>query len=206
MSDIFPVFHKLLSRTDREALLKQKGIVIWMTGLSASGKTTLAIGLEKALHQMGHLCYVLDGDNVRTGINNNLKFSEEDRKENIRRVAEVSKLFVQCGVITINSFVSPTNNLRDMAKSIIGAEDFKLVYVNTPIEVCEQRDSKGLYAKARRGEIKDFTGINAPFDTPISPDLEIKTDQHSFEENLKVLVEFVVPKIQWHTDDTDLTD
>ncbi len=196
MSDIFPVFHKLLSRADRETLLKQKGIVIWMTGLSASGKTTLAIGLEKALHQMGHLCYVLDGDNVRTGINNNLRFSEEDRKENIRRVAEVSKLFVQCGVITINSFVSPTNDLRDMAKSIIGADDFKLVYVNTPIEVCEQRDSKGLYAKARRGEIKDFTGINAPFDTPISPDLEIKTDQHTFEENLKVLVEFVVPKIK----------
>ncbi|HTA26406.1 MAG TPA: adenylyl-sulfate kinase [Bacteroidia bacterium] len=197
MSDIFPVFHKLLGRADRETLLKQKGIVIWMTGLSASGKTTLAIGLEKALHQMGHLCYVLDGDNVRTGINNNLRFSEEDRKENIRRVAEVSKLFVQCGVITINSFVSPTNDLRDMAKTIIGADDFKLVYVNTPIEVCEQRDSKGLYAKARRGEIKDFTGINAPFDTPISPDLEIKTDQHTFEENLKVLVEFVVPRIQW---------
>ncbi len=196
MSDIFPVFHKLLGRSERETLLKQKGIVIWMTGLSASGKTTLAIGLEKTLHQMGHLCYVLDGDNVRTGINNNLKFSEEDRKENIRRVAEVSKLFVQCGVITINSFVSPTNELRDMAKSIIGADDFKLVYVNTPIEVCEQRDSKGLYAKARRGEIKDFTGINAPFDTPISPDLEIKTDQHTFEENLKVLVDFVVPKIK----------
>ena len=196
MKDIFPVFHKLLGRADRETLLKQKGIVIWMTGLSASGKTTLAIGLEKALHEKGFLCYVLDGDNVRTGINNNLRFSEEDRKENIRRIAEVSKLFVQCGVITINSFVSPTNDLRDMAKNIIGPDDFKLVYVNTPIEVCEQRDSKGLYAKARRGEIKDFTGINAPFDTPISPDLEIKTDQHTFEENLKVLVEFVEPLIE----------
>lgn len=191
MKDIFPVFHKLLGRRDREALLKQKGIVIWMTGLSASGKTTLAIGLEKALHEKGFLCYVLDGDNVRTGINNNLKFSEEDRKENIRRVAEVSKILVQCGVITINCFVSPTNDLRDMAKSIIGADDFKLVYVNTPIEVCEQRDSKGLYAKARRGEIKDFTGINAPFDEPVSPALEIKTSEHTFEENLKVLVDFV---------------
>ncbi len=196
MSDIFPVFHKLLGRSDREALLKQKGIVIWMTGLSASGKTTLAIGLEKALHEKGFLCYVLDGDNVRTGINNNLRFSEEDRKENIRRIAEVSKLFVQCGVITINSFVSPTNDLRDMAKNIIGPDDFKLVYVNTPIEICEQRDSKGLYAKARKGEIKDFTGINAPFDTPISPDLEIKTDQHTFEENLKVLLGFVLPKVR----------
>ena len=191
MKDIFPVFHKLLARSDREALLKQKGIVIWMTGLSASGKTTLAIGLEKALHEKGFLCYVLDGDNVRTGINNNLRFSEEDRKENIRRVAEVSKILVQCGVITINSFVSPTNELRNLAKSIIGENDFKLVYVNTSIEVCEQRDTKGLYAKARKGEIKDFTGINAPFEEPVSPDLEIKTEQHSFEDNLKMLVEFV---------------
>jgi adenylylsulfate kinase len=194
--NIYPVFHKLLDRSDREALLKQKGIVIWMTGLSASGKTTLAIGLERALHAKGFLCYVLDGDNVRTGINNNLRFSEEDRKENIRRVAEASKLFVQCGVITINSFVSPTNELRDLAKSIIGADDFNLVFVNTPIEVCEQRDSKGLYAKARKGEIKDFTGINAPFDEPVSPDLEIKTAEHNFEENLKTLMDFVLPKIQ----------
>ena len=194
--NIFPTFHKLLARGDREALLKQKGIVIWMTGLSASGKTTLAIGLERALHEKGHLCYVLDGDNVRTGINKNLHFSEEDRKENIRRVAEVSKLFVECGVITINCFVSPTEELRNLAKSIIGENDFKLVYVNTPIEVCEQRDSKGLYAKARKGEIKDFTGINAPFEEPKSPDLEIKTEKYSFEENLKILVEFVLPKIK----------
>jgi adenylylsulfate kinase len=194
--NIFPTFHKLLARGDREALLKQKGIVIWMTGLSASGKTTLAIGLERALHEKGHLCYVLDGDNVRTGINKNLHFSEEDRKENIRRVAEVSKLFVECGVITINCFVSPMEELRNLAKSIIGENDFKLVYVNTPIEVCEQRDSKGLYAKARKGEIKDFTGINAPFEEPKSPDLEIKTEKYSFEENLKILVEFVLPKIK----------
>jgi adenylylsulfate kinase len=194
MSDIFPVFHKLLGRSDKEALLKQKGIVIWMTGLSASGKTTLAIGLEKALHEMGHLCYVLDGDNVRAGINNNLHFSEKDRKENIRRVAEVSKILLECGVITINCFVSPTEELRNLAKSIIGEDDFKLVYVNTPIEVCEQRDSKGLYAKARKGEIKDFTGVNALFEEPILPDLEIKTTDHSFEENLKTLVDFVLPK------------
>lgn len=194
--DIFPVFHKLLGRSDKEALLKQKGIVIWMTGLSASGKTTLAIGLERALNEKGLLCYVLDGDNIRSGINNNLRFSEEDRKENIRRVAEVSKLFVQCGIITINCFVSPTNELRNLAKSIIGEDDFKLVYVNTPIEICEQRDSKGLYAKARKGEIKDFTGVNAPFDEPTSPDLEIKTTQHSFEENLKTLVDFVLPKVK----------
>jgi len=196
MSDIFPVFHKLLGRSDKEALLKQNGVVIWMTGLSASGKTTLAIGLEKALHEKGHLCYVLDGDNVRTGINNNLRFSEEDRKENIRRVAEVSKILLECGVITINCFVSPTEELRNLAKTIIGEDDFKLVYVNTPIEVCEQRDSKGLYAKARKGEIKDFTGVNAPFEVPTSPDLEIKTTEHSFEENLKTLVDFMSPKIK----------
>src|SRR5579863_1285560 len=118
--NIFPIFHKLLERSDREALLKQKGIVIWMTGLSASGKTTLAAGLEKALHEQGHLCYVLDGDNIRTGINSDIHFSEEDRKENIRRVAEISKLFVQCGIITINCFISPTEELRNLAKSIIG--------------------------------------------------------------------------------------
>lgn len=194
--DIFPIFHKLLDRSQKEALLKQKGIVIWMTGLPASGKTTFAVALEKALHEKGLLCTVLDGDNMRSGINNNLNFSEEGRKENIRRVAEVSKLFLQCGVITINSFVSPTEELRNLAKSIIGEKDFKLVYVNTPIEVCETRDSKGLYAKARRGEIKDFTGVNASFETPISADLEIKTPEHSFEENLKMIVEFVLPKIK----------
>jgi adenylylsulfate kinase len=196
MSDLFPVFHKLLGRSDKEALLKQKGIVIWLTGLSASGKTTLAIGLEKSLHEKGHLCYVLDGDNVRTGINNNLKFSEEDRHENIRRVAEVSKLFVECGVITINCLISPTEELRSLAKSIIGEKDFKLVYVNTPIEICEQRDTKGLYAKARKGEIKNFTGINAPYEEPKCVDLEIKTNEHSLEENLKTLVDFVLPKIK----------
>ncbi len=170
-------------------------MVIWMTGRPASGKTTLAAGLEKALHEKGLLCYVLDGDNVRTGINNNLGFSEEDRKENIRRVAEVSKILMQCGIITINSFVSPTEELRHLARTIIGDEDFKLVYVNTPPEVCEQRDKKGLYAKARRGEIKDFTGINAPFEEPVSSGLEIKTAEHGLEENLEKLLNFVLPKV-----------
>jgi len=196
MKDIFPVFHKLLGRTEKERLLKQKAIVIWITGLPASGKTTLAIGLEKVLYEMGFLCYVLDGDNVRTGINNDLHFSAEDRKENIRRIAEVSKLFVQCGVVVINCFVSPTEELRQLAQSIIGEDDFNLVYVNTPVEICELRDSKGLYAKARKGEIKDFTGINAPFEVPASPALEIKTEQHSVDESLKILVDFVLPKVK----------
>lgn len=193
--DIFPVFHKLLGRTDRENLLKQKGIVIWITGLPASGKTTLASRLEKTLHEKGFLCYVLDGDNVRTGINKDLHFSAEDRKENIRRAAEVSKLLVQCGIITINCFVSPTEELRTLAKSIIGENDFNLVYVNTPIEVCEQRDSKGLYAKARKGEIKDFTGITSSFEEPVSPALEIKTPEHNLDENLEILTNFVLQKI-----------
>jgi adenylylsulfate kinase len=148
------------------------------------------------LYEKGFLCYVLDGDNVRMGINNDLYFSPADRKENIRRVAEVSKLFVQCGVIVINCFVSPTEELRHLAQFIIGKDDFNLVYVNTPVEICEQRDTKGLYAKARKGEINDFTGVNAPFEIPVSPALELKTEQHSVEENLKMLLEFVLPKVK----------
>lgn len=194
--EIFPVFDKLLDRAYREALLKQKGAVIWFTGLPASGKTTLGIALEKALHEKGLLCYVIDGDNVRAGINSDLGFSPEDRKENIRRVAEISKLFVQCGVIVINCFVSPTEELRHLAESIIGKDDFNLVYIDTPIEICEQRDKKGLYAKARKGELKDFTGVNAAFEVPESPSLEIKTAEHSVEENLKMLVGFVLKKAE----------
>lgn len=193
---IFPIFDKVLGRDSKEKLLKQKGMVIWMTGLSGSGKTTLAIGLEKLLYEKGYLVEVLDGDNARSGINSNLGFSEEDRKENIRRIAEISKLFVNCGIITINSFVSPSDELRDMARSIIGEKDFHLIYVNSPLEVCEKRDTKGLYAKARRGEIKNFTGISAPFDAPAKPELEIKAGEHDYEDCLKQLADFVLPKIK----------
>jgi adenylylsulfate kinase len=196
--DIFPIFDKVLDRGKKEALLKQHGIVLWMTGLSGSGKTTLAIGLEKYLYDKGHLSYVLDGDNVRAGINSDLGFSEKDRNENIRRIAEISKLVVNCGIITINSFVSPSDELRQMAKNIIGEKDFYLVYVNTPVEVCEKRDTKGLYAKARKGEIKNFTGISAPFDAPKNPDLEIDTHNRTYEQCLQQLVEFVMPKIKLH--------
>jgi adenylylsulfate kinase len=152
--------------------------------------------LEKLLYEKGYLVEVLDGDNVRSGINSNLGFSEADRKENIRRVAEISRLFVNCGIITINSFVSPTDDLRDMAEDIIGEKDFYLVYVNTSLEECEKRDTKGLYAKARKGEIKNFTGISASFDEPISPNLEINTEGHTYEECLKQLADFVLPKIK----------
>src|ERR1700761_2783381 len=189
--NIFPIFDKVLGRDKKEVLLKQRGIVIWMTGLSGSGKTTLAVGLEKYLNEKGFLTQLLDGDNVRTGINKDLGFSESDRTENIRRIAEISKLFVNCGIITINSFVSPSEELRQLAKTIIGEKDFNCVYVNTPLEICEKRDTKGLYAKARKGQIKDFTGISAPFDIPQSPALEIDSHNRSYEDCLKQLVGFV---------------
>ena len=171
--NIFPT-DKILQRADKEVLLKQKGIAVWMTGLSGSGKTTIAIALERELNKKGMLTQILDGDNIRTGLNNNLGFSDVDRNENIRRIAEATKLFVNCGIITICCFVSPTEEIRNNAKKIIGANDFVEVFINTPIEVCEKRDIKGLYAKARKGEIKDFTGVNAPFDIPKNADIEIK--------------------------------
>ena len=193
--NIYPIFEKMLQRKDREALLKQKGIMIWFTGLSGSGKSTLAIALERELYKQGILCRILDGDNIRSGINNNLGFSEADRTENIRRIAEVSKLFVDCGIVTIAAFISPTHAIRRMASEIIGADDFLEVYVSTPIEECERRDVKGLYAKARRGEIKEFTGISSPFEAPEHPFISIDTSRQSLADSVKVLLEAVSPKI-----------
>ena len=169
--------------------------MVWFTGLSGSGKSTIAIALERELHQRGLLCRILDGDNIRSGINNNLGFSAEDRVENIRRIAEVSKLFVDTGIITIAAFISPNNELRKMAASIIGEENFLEIYVSTPIEECEKRDVKGLYAKARRGEIKNFTGISAPFEAPESPDLSLDTSKLSVEESVKLLLDLILPKV-----------
>ncbi len=196
--NIFPVFDSILGREAKETLLKQKAVVIWFTGLSGSGKTTIAIGLEKALNGKGILTQVLDGDNIRAGINNNLGFSNEDRKENIRRIAEVSKLFLNCGVVTINCFVSPTNEIRQQAKSILGEQDFLEIFINTPIEICEQRDVKGLYKKARAGEIKDFTGINAPFEAPTNPFLDVKTENKTVEQSVNEILSKVLPLIQSH--------
>lgn len=193
--NIYPIFEKMLQRKDREALLKQKGIMIWFTGLSGSGKSTLAIALERELYKQGILCRILDGDNIRSGINNNLGFSEADRTENIRRIAEVSKLFVDCGIVTIAAFISPTHAIRRMASEIIGEDDFLEVYVSTPIEECERRDAKGLYAKARRGEIKEFTGISSPFEAPEHPFISIDTSRQSLADSVKVLLEAVSPKI-----------
>lgn len=196
-NNIHPVFDQILKREDKEKLLRQKSKVIWLTGLSGSGKTTLAKGLEKKLHEKGYLTQVLDGDNIRSGINNNLGFSEDDRLENIRRIAEVSKLLIHSGVITINSFISPTEDIRKMARDIIGHENFIEVYVNAPLHVCEERDVKGLYKKAREGKIKNFTGIDSPFDLPVNVDIEIHTDKQDVENSVNELMAFIVPRIQY---------
>ena len=148
------------------------------------------------MHKRGLLCRILDGDNIRSGINNNLGFSAEDRVENIRRIAEVSKLFIDTGVITIAAFISPNNELREMASTIIGKDNFLEIYVNTPIEECERRDVKGLYAKARKGEIKDFTGVSAPFEAPEHPALSLDTSVLSLEESVNKLLELILPKVK----------
>ena len=181
----------MLSRSDKEELLGQKGVMLWFTGLSGSGKSTVAIALERELQKRGLLCRILDGDNIRSGINKGLGFTAEDRRENIRRIAEVAKLFVDTGIITIAAFISPSNDLRRMASDIIGAEDFKEVYISTPLEVCEARDVKGLYAKARRGEIKNFTGISAPFEAPEHPALSIDTSKVSLEDSVRQILTFL---------------
>lgn len=191
MNEIYPIFDQMLSRSDKEALLGQKGVMLWFTGLSGSGKSTVAIALERELQKRGLLCRILDGDNIRSGINKGLGFTAEDRRENIRRIAEVSKLFVDTGIITIAAFISPSNELRRMASDIIGAEDFKEVYISTPLEVCEARDVKGLYAKARRGEIKNFTGISAPFEAPEHPALSIDTSKVSLEDSVMQILAFL---------------
>lgn len=193
---VYPIFDKMLSRSAKEQLLGQKGLMVWFTGLSGSGKSTLAVALERELHQRGLLCRILDGDNIRSGINNNLGFSAADREENIRRIAEVGKLFVDTGIITLAAFISPDEKMRQKAASIIGNGDFLEVYVNTPIEACEKRDVKGLYAKARKGEIKNFTGVSAPFEVPGNPDISIDTSVTSLEESVQALLSIILPKIK----------
>ena len=180
--NIYSVFDEILSRETKESFLNQKAKVIWMTGLSGSGKTTLAKYLERKLQENGFFTKLLDGDNVRSGLNKGLGFSEDDRNENIRRIAEVSKLFMHGGIISINCFVSPTEHVRDLARQIIGEKDFVEVFINTPLEECEKRDVKGLYAKARSGEIKDFTEISAPFEAPKNPAIEVFTAGKSIED------------------------
>jgi adenylylsulfate kinase len=182
-------------RTSREQLLQQRSCVIWLTGLSGAGKTTLATALSEQLLNSGKLCTVLDGDVLRDGLNKSLGFSETDRTENIRRAAETAKILLNTGVITICSFISPTNELRTLAKQIIGENDFIEVFVNSSLAACEKRDVKGLYAKARRGEIPSFTGITAPFDAPQNPAIELRTDEQTIEESLSKLIDCILPHI-----------
>jgi adenylylsulfate kinase len=193
--NIYPVFDRIYDRKVKEEILRQSAKVIWFTGLSGSGKTTLASNLEKELFFRRFFCQVLDGDNIRTGINNNLGFSDEDRLENIRRIAEVSKLLLNTGMITICSFISPTEQIRGLARSIIGEKDFIEIFLNPPLEVCEQRDTKGLYKKARAGIIKDFTGISAPFERPGNPDLEIDTSQLGIKESVDLIFDTIIDRI-----------
>ena len=194
--NIFTIFDDILQKEDKELLLQQKAKVIWMTGLSGSGKTTIGKEIEKKLHAEGIISQILDGDNIRVGISNNLTFSYNDRKENIRRIAEVSKLFLNCGIITLNCFVSPTIEIRKIAKDIIGDEDFIEVYINSDIETCEKRDTKGLYKKAREGKVKEFTGITSPFEPPIQPTLEINTSELSINESVQKVLDYILPIIK----------
>lgn len=192
---IHPIFEDLMQRGEKENFLNQNARIIWLTGLSGSGKSTIALGLENYLFNKGYFVQVLDGDNIRTGISNNLGFSQEDRQENIRRISETAKLFVEAGIITICSFVSPTKKIRKIPKELLGAEDFIEVYVKASLEICEKRDVKGLYKKARSGEIKDFTGISSPFEAPENPDFVANTADQTIEETVNSVLNYILPKI-----------
>jgi adenylylsulfate kinase len=196
-TNIHPIFDRLLQREDREQRLQQRAKVLWLTGLSGSGKSTIAQGLERKLYNEGFFPQVLDGDNIRSGLNNNLGFSLEDRTENIRRIAEIAKLYLHSGIITVNSFVSPTREIRTFAREIVGTDDFLEIYINAPLAVCESRDVKGLYQKARNGDIKGFTGIDSPYEAPENPALEIKTDACSIEEAVDLLYDYLIPIVKF---------
>lgn len=194
---IHPIFDRLLQTQTKETLLKQRGKVIWLIGLSGSGKSTIAEHLEAKLYDEGFLTQVLDGDNIRSGLNNNLSFSDADRLENIRRISEVAKLFANCGVVTLASFITPTEAIRGMAKEIIGEDKYIEVYVSTSLEACEDRDVKGLYDKARQGIIKNFTGIDSVFETPQNPAIVIPTEGLTVEESVQKLYDFIIEKISY---------
>lgn len=192
---IFPVFEHLTPRKEKEIFLNQKACAFWMTGLSGSGKTTIAIEVERALFKMEFVCQLLDADNIRAGINKDLGFSLAEREENVRRIAEINKLFLNCGIITLSCFVSPTAKIRELAKNIIGPDDFYEIYFSTPFEVCKQRDPKGLYLKASKGIINNFTAVSSPYESPVNPDFEINTESFSIEESTQKLLNFILSKI-----------
>ncbi len=187
----------LVSRKDRLKLKNQNSVVLWFTGLSGSGKSTLASKVNLDLHSRGNNCYMLDGDNIRLGINSDLDFTDKGRKENIRRIAEVAKLFVDAGEIVLCSFVSPFKEDREQARKIIGEENFVEVFVNCPIEECEKRDIKGLYKRARNGEIKHFTGIDSPYEAPTNPEIEVLTHKYSIDECSDVVINNILNKIEF---------
>jgi adenylylsulfate kinase len=194
--NIHPVIAGVVSRIEKEARLGQHAKVLWLCGLSGSGKSTLAAGLERRLAAAGLTTHLLDGDSVRAGLNGDLGFSDEDRAENIRRVAEVARLFVQAGVVVICSFITPTRALRELARRIVGADDFLEIHVDASLEACARRDPKGLYAKADRGEIRQFTGRDAPFEPPVRADLVINTEHETPDQSLDRLLAFAIPQLR----------
>lgn len=195
MNYIYPINTKV-SASQRQQLMDQTPRLIWFTGLSGSGKSTLAVQLEAALHARGFKTYLLDGDNIRSGLNKDLAFTDEARVENIRRISEVCKLFLDAGVVLLSAFISPFRADREQVKHIVGEENYIEVFVDAPLEVCEQRDVKGLYKKARSGEVKNFTGISSPYERPEDPDILIETDKLSIEASIEVLMKAIVPKLE----------
>lgn len=188
--------HYKISKLNRLELLKQKPVIVWLTGLSGSGKSTIADGLEQLLFEKGFKTYLLDGDNIRYGLNKNIDFSEEGRKENIRRIGEVAKLFLDAGIIVITAFISPFKEDRNTVRGLVSNGEFVEVFVDCPLEVCEQRDVKGLYAKARRGEILNFTGISSPFEAPEKPEVRVHSDQSTIDECIDKIYSIIKDKIE----------
>ena len=202
MNHIYPIKTKV-SKEQREKLLNQRAVLIWFTGLSGSGKSTIAVQLEAQLSDLGFKTYLLDGDNIRAGLNKDLSFSDEGRIENIRRIGEVAKLLLDAGVVVLSAFISPFQADRQQVKEIVGAGSYIEVFVDAPLELCEQRDVKGLYKKARAGEVKNFTGIDSPYEAPGNADVVLPTGELSVEESIAKLMNFVVPKIQLHHRDSE---
>ncbi|HRZ41448.1 MAG TPA: adenylyl-sulfate kinase [Bacteroidales bacterium] len=194
---LFTDFNDFIRRSRRRFLVKQAPKVIWMTGLSGAGKSTLSIEIQNALRRKGYFTKIFDGDIVRTGLCKDLGYSLEDRLENIRRIAELSKIFVDSGIIVICSFISPTHEMRQLAKEIIGENNFIEVYINAPLHVCEKRDVKGLYAKARQGLITNFTGIDSVFEPPLKPDIEVRTDLWSIDKTARYMLRRIIPKVKF---------
>lgn len=195
MNHIYPIQTKV-SKDQREAILNQRARLIWFTGLSGSGKSTLAVQLEAQLHALGFKTYLLDGDNIRSGLNKDLTFTEEGRIENIRRIGEVARLMLDAGIVVLSAFISPFRADREQVKAIVGEENYIEVFVDAPIEICEQRDVKGLYKKARAGEVKNFTGIDSPYEIPDNPDVTIQTGTLSVEESISTLMKIILPEVK----------